>query len=299
MKLFRLLVGFIFCSVGERGLSAVVDEPALATRATAALVAALQEEDAWIKVHAAEALIFEGRPESVWTMLAGVPEQGGGPWPRVGLWRIRTRLSANASERAHWLGLVEAVFLDPAHPPDRLQALETLCKVQAVMRGVGLETIRRMTREAPETERPMAWWALTIAGDENALSQLTACLRSKEPIARMRAAYALRWLQTTDPVVLRALARAADAEQAHSIAQPYLVSSAFALAAAPESMASWRKQLEQRAATGEPGVRLEACQALMLHPADADWARWTSAFAEKGDSRIGPAWLVLHQLNYP
>lgn len=271
------------------------DKGMLAENAKTALISALHEEKNWIKVHAAEALIVEGHSEPVRALIAAGPAEGG-DFPRIGLLRIRATLAADEAERLELIRKVEAVFLDPAQPPDRMQALETLCKLGHRISGDCLVAVRNMAAGDSEKNRALAQWALVLAGEPSAPAVLTSYLTSKDNIARLRAAYALRWLKTTDEPTLKQLAAAADAEPVGTGARPYLIASAFSLKADPKRMMAWQTQLELIVDNNDGATRYEACQALMQAYQPRDLGRLIPYFEATGDSRIGPAWAVLHVL---
>ena len=259
-----------------------------------ALHAALREERLWLKVHAAEALVLEGRGDVVRGWLAREPATGEGASPRIGRWRLQVRLAVSTAEREAALAHIEAVFLDPAGPPDALQAVESLCKLRAVSSPTAAAGARKLAQSGVVRDRVFAQWFLALAGVDGAADQIVMALDSNDDVARLRAAYALRWLGESRPAALAKLAVAADREPAGSAARPYLVGSAYRLRANPARMSSWRGLLSELVAKGEPSARYDVAQVLMDETAPAELARWQPLLTETGDTRIAAGWVFLH-----
>jgi HEAT repeat protein len=188
---------------------------------------------------------------------------------------------------------IEEAFLDPASP-DRLDAVETLAKLRVAVSGETRATALRLASEWPESDAIFARWALAVAGEPGELERITGSLSSADALARLRAAYALRWLQPAAPATLAALARAADAEPVGSEAHVYLVSAALVLEANPGRLATWQEALEGILATGTAGARYEALQALMLRYGSSDIPRLLPLLDDAdSDTRTGAAWAIL------
>lgn len=264
-----------------------------------ALQAALREERQWVKVHAAEALTLEGHGEGVREWLDRDPTDGEGAFPRVGRWRLQARLSRNPLERAAALRRIEAVFLDPAGAPDALQAIESLCKLREVASPPAAAGARKLAQSGIERDQVFANWFLALARVDGAVDQVVKGLDSHDEITRLRAGYALRWLDENRPAALAKLAAAADREPATSAARPYVIGSAYRLRANPARMSAWREALLELVKHGEPAARYDAAQVLMDETAPAELALWQPLLAQTGDTRIAAGWIFLHVGNRP
>ena len=269
--------------------------------AIAALRQALQNEQGSIRLHAAEKLIAVGQGAEVRVVferdLATTEKT---PIVRIGLWRALAAAAPSPEIRRHYVDQIAAVFLGRDNP-DRIHAIESLCKLGVRATGPLLGAIREMATGPSEEFAPFAWWALELAGDPEAQAHLAAALKSPAWVARLRAAYALRWIGgIKDASILAALARAADQEPADSKAAPYVKGSAFALNADPRRMPAWQRELESFLDSGTGDVCYEVCHTLVgaMTAADRDrlQARLESA---KGDARVGLAWAILSLSSKP
>jgi hypothetical protein len=210
------------------------------------------------------------------------------------VWRVLASTALTPADRSTAIGHIERIFLDPTSP-DRPQALESLAKLGVHLQGAALDAARHLAASGPEGLRGFALWALQHAHEPLALAHLGARLRS--PLERQRgiAAYALRWLQETDPGVLRQLAVAADAEPATSVAYVYLQSAAYALHADPARHAVWRSRLFGILEQGNVEARWEACNGLLHQAQPADLPRYVPLLdAPESDTQIGAAMTILH-----
>jgi HEAT repeat protein len=215
---------------------------------------------------------------------------------RVGLMRTFAQAAGSPDERARWLRAIEAVFMDPA-APDRLQAIETIGKLGHPLTGEGLAAAREFAATRPEAEATLAHWALAHAEEPSALPALQEALKSTDGIARLRAAYALRWLRPPDLAIRAELAAAATAEPADSPAYAYLISAALSLHPNHPQTPTWHSTLEHLLHTGAPHERYEAAQTLMRRYSRPHLARLIPLFDHPhGDVRLAAAWTVLHVL---
>ena len=268
-------------------LRAPEDEPTRSGRET--LHAILDQDKTWVKIHAAEALLAGGEASELRArFLRLVPTVDALPY-RVGVWRVLANTSATADERAAAVEAVERIYLNPAST-DRSQAIETLCKLRVAPEGPILEAVRRGADSGPALLRPLSLWSLALSGEPGALGRLCALLRSPDVAMRVDAAYALRWLRTTDPQALRALAAAAAREPRGTRAHPYLMSAAFALRADPAQRGRWRAALDAILEKGTGEARFEACQGLRPDATVADLGRYERLLADpEPDTRVGAA----------
>lgn len=252
------------------------------------------EDQTFVKIHAAEGLISAGEAEAVRKIfLAERPANEASPY-RVGVWRVLASTAPSAAEREQWIGKVEQLFLDPA-APNRVQALETLCKLGHRVSGRSLDAVRVLAAGKDPADAVMALWSLQLAGEPGVLSRIAGALASGDPKVRLRAGYALRWLHPTDPAVLRALARAADAEQDGTISSPFILSAAVAADANPGRAAAWQGKLRQLLENGSADARFEACQGLMASFTPSDLPRLRALLDDpQSDTRIGAACGILH-----
>lgn len=298
LRLSLLLTGFVFPTMPLPAANEVVSPSAqseavsrVRAGARAALERALSEEANWVRVHAAEALVAIGeggiaRATYERELLA----LEAGP-ARVGAWRVLAATARTDKERAAWVRKIGDVFT-VAGAADRLQAIESLCKLRAPIADTVLAQAKAMAA-GPEPERPLANWALHLAGDTTAVGALVAMLASTDHVVRLRAAYALRWIGAPTSATRTAVAAAMAAEPADSVARPYLLSAALVLEASPKHHAAWMLLAEELLQHGAPGARYELSQTVSASAVRlAPDALLTVAARTNGDERIGAALLA-------
>ena len=269
------------------------EDPAVA-KSRSILHTIFDQEESWVKIHAAEALLAGGEAIALRDQFLRLVPTVDSRLYRVGVWRVLAETSPTAADRAACLSAVEAIYLNPASP-DRSQAIETLCKLRTVLHGPILDEVRRGAETGPEALKPLSLWSLQLSGEPGALTRLCALLRSPNVTFRLDAAYALRWLHPRDPGALQALAAAAAAEPAGTAAYPYLLSAAYALHADPAQEARWRAELDRSMEEGPTDARYEACQGLMPDVALGDLARYERGLDSPAhDAQVGAAWTLLY-----
>lgn len=266
----------------------------LAQRAHSVLSDALVREKAFVKVHAAEALIALGDKEAPHRVFAAELPAANEIRPyRIGVWRVLAASSPTAAERTEWIARTEAVTLD-ADAVDRLHAIESLGKLGHATTPRACAAARAMAG-GTAAEGVFPRWVLYLAGDRDVLPQIVAALDSTDPIARLRAAYVLRWLKIDDAATRAALTRTADREPSDAIGYAIILGSAVSLNADPARVPAWIAALEQILANGSAGARYDACQTLMRRYQPADLAKLAPLLDHpEGDVRIGAAWAILH-----
>ncbi len=269
-------------------------DDALATKSKNILHDIFARDETWIKIHAAEALLVGGEAIAMRERFLQLAPKADSLLYRVGVWRVLANTSPTRAERAECVEQIEKIFLNPAST-DLSQALETLCKLRVRVEGPVLDLVRRTVDGPSEPMSALALWSLSLRDEPKALERLSALLSS--PNARMRsiAAYALRWLRTSDAKALAMLAQAADAEPAGTDAKAYLVSAAFALDANPPRRPAWRTDLEQVLAKGSMDARFEACNGLLAHSTSASLPHYVPLLDDAGaDTRVGAALTILY-----
>lgn len=266
-----------------------------AERARSVLQRVVTEDRSWVGVHAAEALAALGEGRTVHERFLLEASHAGSLPHRIGIWRVLAATTANTEERAAWIARIEQVFLDP-DAPDRKQAIESLAKLGHRTTGAVLAEVRRAANAPASMNRVLPLWSLHYAGDPAALDQLLALLRSDDPVARQRSAYALRWIQPAGPAARAALVQAVKLEPAGT-PRVFLVSAALTLDADPAQRASWQNELQTFFHGDLPTGRLEAAQALAPFCQPADLPRLEALLDDADhDRRVAAAAMILHLL---
>lgn len=115
------------CNSKQKVKEMSIDE--LKKEAVDTLRKVLHEQQEWVKVHAAEFLIWTGHPEGVKEMYIKELEQFfEKPQYRIGIWRVLAQLS-NGDEAAQYKKQIVDAFLDTAGN-DRIHAIETMAKLK-------------------------------------------------------------------------------------------------------------------------------------------------------------------------
>lgn len=103
----------------------------VATKALADLQHLLHTEKEWVKVHAAEFLLWEDRAVDEVRKIYLQEEQlfGDVPKYRIGIWRVLAQAAADDKDRQYWVDKIVTAYQDP-EGEDRLHAIETLAKLK-------------------------------------------------------------------------------------------------------------------------------------------------------------------------
>ncbi len=295
MNLPRLVPASLVCIMLTNSACAQAPTNPLPARARAVLTAALQTEQAFVKVHAAEALIALGEKDEPRRVFLDELATGNDVRPyRIGIWRVLAGSAPSAAERAEWVARTEAVVLE-SRTIDRLHAVESLGKLGHGPTSAAVRAALKTMSQGSAAEAMFPYWVLHLTGDRTALPAIVAGLSSEDPVARLRAAFVLHWLNVTDAATRAALARTARDEPPTAIGHTIILCAAVALAADPSHTASWVAALEKIAAGGTAGARYHACQTLMLRASPTDLPKFAALLDHpEGDARIGGAWAILH-----
>lgn len=234
-----------------------ISHEGLRHRAVAVLRHALNEGHEWVKVHAAEALLWNGYPEDV--KEAFVAEiKTAGPKYRIGVWRVLAQAQGNdVVARERYVNKIRDAFLD-TNGPDRLHALETLAKLQYSERP---DELLRVAKEGKGEFQAYARWVLANSGDANDEAALADLLDSTDPAVRLTVAYALRHLKRIQPFTLAKLEAAALKEPADSDARVYLFS-AWYVHSSGDQKETIEKELLKYVQNGNKDQKYEVCVAL-------------------------------------
>ncbi|WP_460672505.1 hypothetical protein [Larkinella ripae] len=200
----------------------------------------LQTEREWVKVHAAEYLLWLGQPAGVQDVYRNELRQFETQSPyRIGIWRVLAQAAATPAEKKTWTDRIVAAFADP-NGPDRIHAAETLAKLGISTATVAAEASRKAI--AGEN-RPLALytlWSATLADAKTAPVNRRKFLelalnRQEETAPRKLGAFILRKLGGVTAAEWKQLAEAALAEPVSSGLQLNLVHTALVTAPAEAS----------------------------------------------------------------
>ncbi len=228
----------------------------------------LATQSEWVKVHAAEFLLWAGYPDGVTEAYeAEEKEYSDKPQYRIGIWRVLAQAAPSPDVKKIYTDKILSAFLDTAGT-DRIHAAETLAKLEISP----VNDNEEITREALLSPvLPLALytqWSVAYTSADSMASARSALLRlikGDEP-QRRTSAFSLRKLGGLTADEWKALATAGLEEPASSTARVYLLSSA--LVTAPADLPAG--DLFQRVRDGllpytkapGKGDRMEMCMAL-------------------------------------
>lgn len=162
----------------------------------------LHEQQEWVKVHAAEFLIWTGHPEGVKEMYIKELEQFfEKPQYRIGIWRVLAQLS-DGDEGAQYKKQIVDAFLDTAGK-DRIHAIETMAKLKLSPLPQYPEVTGAALHSDNKALAAYTHWAIAYTSEDSAKAAgkyfLGRLLDANEDILQQRvAAYVLRSSGTLD-----------------------------------------------------------------------------------------------------
>ncbi|QKJ32617.1 hypothetical protein HQ865_23585 [Mucilaginibacter mali] len=156
----------------------------------------LTHRQKFIKVHAAEYLIWTGHPQApLKAFLQEDAQYHTEPKYRIVIWRVLAQAESNAAQKKKWLNNIYAAYKD-MNGPDRTHATETLAKLQQpVTKLFPQETAKTLVAD----DRNLATYALWANSygsktrmDANREKLLNMALTDTNIIIRRISAYVLR-----------------------------------------------------------------------------------------------------------
>jgi HEAT repeat protein len=250
----RFAVVLLLCCVAVSAAA----ESTLHDRAVTVLRDALRTETEWVRVHAAEALIWHGYPEGVEAVYR--PQTETAPQHRIGVWRVLAQAADSDAEREQWVARIRDALVD-VDGPDRLHAAETLGKLADSRRPAELQ---RVAREGEGGLQACARWVLAGSGDAEDEAAFAALLGPDHKDVHGIVGYGLRWLDRIRPATWKVLVDVARACPQESEARVHLLAAGFVHAPNDADRAAFRKQLLPFAGTGDKGQKYQTCAALGL-----------------------------------
>lgn len=199
----------------------------------------LHEQEEWVKVHAAEYLLWAGYPEGVRAeFLTEEKRLGAKPQYRVGIWRVLSQCTDNESERLVWLNKIKAAFLDE-DGADRIHAAETLAKLHISTLADAPETTRRALESNLPALALYTFWSTAFDSGRQlefvkmGLVKNLTLLSDPDWTKKSISAYALRQLGDLNDRQWELLADAALKEPETSAARVNMLSAAWLTAINP------------------------------------------------------------------
>jgi SSS family solute:Na+ symporter len=274
--------------------------PELRERSVRVLRDALQNEERWVKAHAAEHLLALGYPQGVREAFeAELAAHGEEPPYRIGVWRVLARTWLRPDQRKPWIDRIRNAFLD-ADGPDRLHAVETLGKLGYTIPEEGKEAEEdkeAFEKAAGSADRAFAAysrWSLVHSAGGAGQDTLAAFLESDDERARGTAAYVLRNLPSVSTETLKTVQDAARGESADSGARVYVLSAALVHARDDSEARPFKNALLEYAKTGDKERKCEMAAALAVRGNNDDLPVLTELLHDpETDVRISAAHAIL------
>ncbi len=261
--------------------------PELHARCLSALHEALADGKEFVKVHAAESLIWTGNAGNVRELFLDEPITA--PRYRIGVWRVLAQAAPNPRERQEYENKILAVLLDP-NASDRTHAAETSGKLGVTSHAP--EVLLLAKGEAGSCQA-MAQWVLANSGEEKDEACLAELLESPNNDARGCAAYALRFFKKIRPATYEKLKTAAEKEPVGSPQRSNMISPWYLHSTLGERP-DVRTRLMQCTETGRSEDKREVCAALGRMPNPEDIPFLTKLLADADlDVRAGAAEAIL------
>ena len=252
----------VHCSQSKK----YVEYNQIKSQALEELRSVLQEQTGWVKVHAAEFLLWAGYPDGVKAVYQDEESHYSTVTPyRIGIWRVLAQAADTEEEKEGYIEKILEAFLDTAGA-DRIHASETLAKLERSPAKANAEvTAAALTSDV----KALAWytrWAVAFDSADSrvrAKKALLEQLSEEDPTARIIAAYSLRKIGGLSQSEWKTLSEAAAREPTTSPASVYLLSAALITAddayGETEKIYSSLRDFAQAPGKGE---RMEMCIAL-------------------------------------
>lgn len=258
------------------------------------LIATLEHEmlsnTQWLRIHAAEGLLDNGEIGKIPELFRPEAETATAPY-RIGVWRVLAR-STTGEEHHQYVERIRKVLHDP-QATDRISAAESLCKIGATQRE-DRAVILDWLKTADDAAAAFPRWFLVLSSnsserqnDEAALAKL---LSSNDPVARLRAAFALGRLKDLSANSIAKLREQLKVEPADTIARVYFITALLLHTNDAAEIAELQKQLIPYLDHGKGNEILEIGLATGLR-GDANDASMLKSLLKNpdADARIGAA----------
>ncbi len=228
-------------------------------------------QNEWVKVHAAEYLLWAGYPEEVQEVFLQEEKQFGSQAPyRIGIWRVLAQAASSPDERKIWINKITEAFQD-TNGKDRIHAAETLAKLKQSPGSTAPEVTRQSLESTNRALALYTLWATAYSSTdsiEKTREHLLANLASNEqdPLSKRMTGYILRQLGNLTRSQWARLAQVAVSEPLESAARIYLLSAAYVSASVNHQGSDLfnqiRTKLLEAKTSSQKGDRTEMAMAL-------------------------------------
>lgn len=203
----------------------------LTEKAMAELREVLGKQSQFIKVHAAEYLIWLGYKDEVKKVYLAEDSLHNKETPyRIGIWRVLAQTEEKREDKMHWINKVFDVYGNP-DAPDRLHATETLAKLEQSPLTKYPEITQKTLTSDNRNLNTYALWAVSYSSDsamkKNRLEFLRLAEEDSNQIIRKISAFILRKIEGLSADEWTILANKALTEPAETGVRYSLLNTAF------------------------------------------------------------------------
>jgi SSS family solute:Na+ symporter len=249
---------FVLLSLGCQQTAHTSVDDAQLDRARTELRTALRQEQKFVKVHAAEALLELGIGEDVRAVFEEEQKLHSDEQPyHIGIWRVLARTSTSDGERRQYTDKILAAWRTNKEP-DTANAVETLAKLEFHVSDADRAELQKWTEASKTDRRSFGRWLLAVSGDADDVRKLAELLKDDDPPTRGAAAYGLRFLQKKVPDDVIPLFEAAAESVRPQDPAAYLIGNAWVFTKDPAKAKAYHDRLVPIARTGIKTEKFEA-----------------------------------------
>lgn len=252
----------------------------------------LETQSQFVKVHAAEYLIWAGYPDSVQNIFLKEEELHGTESPyRIGIWRVLAQAAKDKAEKDRWIDSIQNVFLDIGGK-DRINAAETLAKLDIAPAPNHPDVVQ----EAIESNNTsMSLYTLWAASNANADSlqlcreKMLNLIKSEQSdsLQKTLASYIIRHIDDLSANEWEMLSTKALEEPDTSLAKVYMLSASYITAPKDSTQAAQYDKIKKKLIEEKKSPRVGARTEL------------SAVLAEKGTTEDLPVLMSMLDNKYP
>lgn len=245
-NLVYFLIAFLMTNCNSISKKSPLVSDSLKDESVKVLRENLQTQSEWVKVHAAEFLIWSGYPEGVQKVYLEEEKLWSSKSPyRIGIWRILSQVAANQNERKTWTDKIMQAFLDTSGV-DRIHAAETLAKLQISPLKEHPEITQTTLNSPIQSLALYTQWSVAYTSQDSLLSSCKAFFDiaispDKDAVSRTIVSYIIRRSCKLTSAQWDILARQALAEPKESEVRLSLLSTAVIMAPDDASIELYRQ----------------------------------------------------------
>lgn len=160
-----LMLPLLSCNMESKSNTKVTDR--LEAKTLSILKSNMENQKEWIKVHAAEFLLWSGYPDGVKKFFTREEQLYGNISPyRIGIWRVLTQTETELQQKEVWIDKLRQAYFDE-NGTDRLHAIETLAKLEVPVFSDEIKLSDIFTGGIPDSFSIYKLWNFAYTSDEN------------------------------------------------------------------------------------------------------------------------------------